>query len=287
MNFNENLIDLPLFTLDQSQVTIGGLLAVLAVLLGTYVATRVADRAINRYLKRHSRGDAEVPGVYTTIIKVIIWFVGLEIALKILGIQLMTLLTAGGFLALGAGFAVKNVVENFLSGGILRAEKTIDCGDVIIVEGKWMVVQHLGIRTVEAITLDGENVLIPNSTVAESIVQNVTYHDRTCRIRVTVGVAYESDLKLVRQTLENTIRRLEWKSKRREPIVYLHEFGDSAVQYIVHVWIDEADHARQAKSDLHEAIWEGLKDADITIAFPQLDVHFDEVNQAPATKTQS
>jgi potassium-dependent mechanosensitive channel len=287
LNFNENLIDLPLFTLDQSQVTIGGLLAVLAVLLATYVATQITDRAINRYLKRHSRGAAEVPGVYATIIKVIIWFVGIEIALKILGIQLMTLLTAGGFLALGAGFAVKNVVENFLSGGIIRAEKTVNCGDVIIVEGQWMAVQHLGIRTVEAITLDGENVLIPNSTVAESIVQNLTYHDRTCRLRVDVGVAYESDLKLVRKTLENTVRQLKWKSEHQKPVVYLHEFGDSAVQYVVHVWIDEADHGRQAKSDLHEAIWWGLKDANITIAFPQLDVHLNEVNQAPASETQS
>ena len=79
-------------------------------------------------------------------------------------------------------------------------------------------------------------------------------------------VAYESDLRQVRETLEGTVENLEWRSQTKRPKVYLHEFADSAVTYHINVWIDDANDARQRSSDLREAVWWALKDKNITIA---------------------
>ena len=270
--------DLPVLTIGETQVMPVAVLAALAVIPITWIVTRFAGRAIDRFFNGHISSHQEKSHNIGILVKVFIWIIGLELALHFLGIRLTSLFAASGFLALGAGFAVKNVVENFLSGGIIRVENSIQVGDMIIVQDRWLTVEHLGIRTAEAVTFDGEMVLIPNTIITESIIQNMTRRDHSCRVKLDVGVAYESDLKLVRKTLEDTVNRQDWMSDKNAPLVYLDSFGDSAVIYKIHVWIHEARHSRRSKSDLYEAIWQALNDAGIIIAFPQLDVHLNRVD---------
>jgi small-conductance mechanosensitive channel len=87
--------------------------------------------------------------------------------------------------ALGAGFAVTNIVENLLSGGIPRVEKPIRPGHVIMVHDKWLFIKRIGMRTTAALTYDGEEVLIPNSTVAQSVVTNLMRENRLLRIQIS------------------------------------------------------------------------------------------------------
>ncbi len=275
---------LPTLTIGSIQITIVALLVALAVVAVTWIFARFAGRAIERFFDGHKSSYQEKSLNIGILVKILIWIIGLELALHFLGIRLSTLFAASAFFALGAGFAIKNVVENFLSGGIIRIENSIRVGDMISVQGKWLTVRHLGARTVEAATFDGEMVLIPNSMIAESIIQNMTRRDHSCRVELDVGVAYECDLKLVRKTLENTVNNLDWTSDMRPPVVYLDAFGDSAVIYKIYVWIAEAGRWRRAKSDLHESIWQALNDAGVTIAFPQLDVHLNRIDESGADK---
>ncbi len=80
---------------------------------------------------------------------------------------------------------------------------------------------------------------------------------------------------LVRRVLEETLHGLEWRSKQHEPTVLMREFGNSSVDFSISVWIDDPWRKYRRLSDLHEAVWFALKEAGVTIAFPQLDVHFD------------
>lgn len=130
-------------------------------------------------------------------------------------------------------------------------------------------------RVTTALSYNGEEILIPNSQIAQSRVINLTRHDRLYRLHINVGVSFKSDLDLVRKTLEQTIDKLEWRSITKDPVLYLDEFGDSSVNYSVCVWIDNANDSRGRKSDLHEAVWRALKEKGITIAFPQRDLHLD------------
>jgi small-conductance mechanosensitive channel len=169
----------------------------------------------------------------------IIWLVGFEIAMHLLGLNLSTVFAASGFLAFGAGFAAKNIVENFLSGIILRVEGTIRPGDVIVINEKWMTVSRIGSRATIADTFDGEEILIPNSTMTQSMVINLTRRDKLYRLQVNVGVAYESDLKKVRQVLEEAVKKIGWHPESQSAGVYLHEFADSSVIYTITIWVQD------------------------------------------------
>ncbi len=273
MDAIDNMLGWQLFNIGDTQTTVSLLLAVVAVVLATMLLARLAGKATTRFFQRLTPKDDKAANTYGIVVKLLVWVIGFEIALHLLGIRLTALFAAGGILALGAGLAAKDVVENFLSGIMIRVERAVQPGDLIIVDGRWLIIRHIGARTIEANTYDGQEVLIPNSMVAQSMISNLTRGNRLHRIQVNVGVAYESDLELVRKTLENMTEKLEWRSTAMKPELYLEEFGSSSVNYSVDVWIDDANDSRSRSSDLHEAVWWSLKEAGIVIAFPQLDLH--------------
>jgi len=133
MDALKNFLAMPMFTIGDTQSTLGTLLATAIVVIATLFIGRLAKKAVQRLLNRFSENESGTVRVSGIVVQLIIWIIGFEIALHLLGIQLTSLFAAGGFLAIGAGFAVKNIAENFISGGILRTEKTIRPGDLIIV----------------------------------------------------------------------------------------------------------------------------------------------------------
>jgi len=267
------ILKIPLFAIGDTQTTVGSLLAVILVGIVTVVTAHYARKAVQKLFGIRHDDETDASRTFGIIAALFVYLIGLEIALHLLGLQLTSVFAAGGFLAVGAGFAAKNIVENFLSGGILRAEKTIRPGDLTIINDRWITIRHIGPRLTTAITYDGEEVLIPNTKIAQAVVVNLTRHDRRHRINTLIGVSYNSDLKLVRRTLEETIDKLEWRSSANDPYFWLTDFGESSVKYKVFVWLDDAGESASRNSDLNEAIWRALKDKGINFAFPQLDVH--------------
>lgn len=284
----EQISVLPLFTIGDTQTTVGVLLAVVGVALATLLVARLARNVVRRSIGKHLEKDDAIQAIGVAA-QLAIWLIGFEIALHLLGIRLSTLFAASGLLALVAGFAAKNIAENFLSGGMLRAEKTIRPGDLLSVNDKWIYIKHIGMRVTVARTFDGDEVLLPNTLIAQSIVVNLTRHDRLHRINARISVSYDSDLTLVRRTLEETVDKLEWRSSNEDPSILLTEFGDSGVNFSISVWIDDAGESRDRSSDLRETIWWALKSNGISMAYPQMDVHLDTplVDAAAKAERQS
>ena len=253
------LLRVRLFTIGDTDTTVGSALAVVAILVVTYLLVRTVRRLAKRHFSRHEIDDDIALHTTAMVLQVVVWLVGIEVVLHLLGIRLATLFATTGFLALGAGLGIKSMVENWLAGIILRVGQTIRPGDIVVVQDRWLHIQKIGPRTTDALTFRNEEVMIPNSNITQQIVTNLTRHDRVYRLEATVGVAYDSDLDVVRKTLETTLSGLEWRSTKREPAVYLTKFGDSSVDYMVHVWIDDVRRTLRPASDLHEAIWWALK----------------------------
>ena len=128
-------------------------------------------------------------------------------------------------------------------------------------------------RTTIVRTKNEADRIIPNAELVQEAISNYTYRDSLHRLETKVGVAYESDLRKVRATLEAVCNGLEWKSAQKQPLVQLFDFGDSAVVFRVLVWIEDPWFSGRLRSELNEAIWWALKDACVVIPFPQLDVH--------------
>jgi small-conductance mechanosensitive channel len=210
--------------------------------------------------------------------------IGFAIAVDQVGIDLTALFAAGALFAVGLGFAMQNIAQNFVSGLILLIERAIKPGDILQVEGEIVRVRRMGIRSTVARTRNDEEIIIPNSILAQSLVKNFTLGDPSYRVRVGVGVSYDSDMRLVRATLERIAAEQGWRLESSEPVILLSEFGNSSVDWEVSVWSDDAWAAPRNASQLREGIWNELKAEGIVIAFPQLDLHFDPPIEAAFSK---
>jgi len=266
----------PLYTIGETQGTVGTALTVVLIILATWWFARLLSKTIMRAFERGGTVDKEAVRPYAKFAKAGVLLVGLGVAFNTLGFRLTAIFAAGGLFAVAIGFAMKNVAENFVSGLIMRLERSIKRGDILKVEGQVVTVKDVGIRFTLASNRDNEDLLIPNSILVQSMVTNRTLRDPLFRLRAPVGVTYSSDMKLVKETLMAAASSITWRSPERDPVVIMRAFGSSSVDWEVSVWVEDPWSVGQYVSELNEAIWWSLKDAGVVIAFPQLDVHFDE-----------
>ena len=257
-------------------ITVMTLVILAAIVLFTFKVAGLVQRTVERGLIKRAAGEEGTAGVVSRLLRYIVLVIGLSVGLNTVGIDLSALFAAGALFAVAIGFAMQNVVANFVSGIILLTERVIKPGDILEVEGQMVRVRDMGIRATLVRTQDDEDLVLPNSTLVQSTVKNFTLEDRLYRLRVSVGVSYSSDLREVRRSLEAAIDAVDWRSRDRDPVLLLSDFGASSVDYEASVWIEDPWNNRTNRSQLREAIWWALKDAEVTIAFPQIDVHFDE-----------
>jgi len=269
------LLDRELLTLAGTPVTIGTIGTALVIVLSAYAISNVIQNAISRAYRSRGIGNEGGLAAIRRLTHYAVVLIGVGVALDTLGVNLAALFAAGAVFAVGLGFAIQNIAQNFVSGVILLLERTIKAGDVLEIDGLVVRVSQLGIRATLVRTRDDEDLIVPNSMLIQSAVKNYTLRDSVYRLRATVGVVYGSDLRLVRETLHRAAEGLSWRLPDRKPLILLLKFGDSSVDFEVSVWINDPWRSRIELSNLQEAIWWALKDAKITIAFPQLDVHFD------------
>jgi small-conductance mechanosensitive channel len=276
------LFDTPLFTISRTPVTLTTVLVLALLLAGTLLVSWIAQRGVRRAFAMRGVADVGTVGIAVRLVNYGIVLVGLGVALQTIGIDLGALFAAGAFFAVAIGFAMQNVAQNFVSGVILLTERTIKPGDVLQVEGRVVRVSRMGLRATVARTRDEEDIIIPNATLVQNTVTNFTLRDDVYRMRATVGVAYESDMRRVRDVLLAAAASLPGQLAEHEPRVLMTEFGDSAVTFEVSIWSNDPWGARVGRSALNEAIWWALRDAGITIPFPQRDVHVVSLPAPPA-----
>ena len=257
MNLN-SAFDTPLFSIGGTEVT-GALLVTAAIIVITTVVLSILLRrwVVRVFEKRGSTHDDTIRS-YGRAAQTLVLVIGFGIALHTIGVNMTSIFAAGGVFALGMGFAVKNIAENLISGVMLRLEHAISPGDVIQIKGDMVKVTHMGARATTARTLDDQDMLIPNSTLIQSIVTNYTLRDPQYRLSIEIEVPRSADLDQVRKTLEETAKNLEWRVPDRDPEVFLESPGDPKVTYQVAVWIDDPWTAPQRRSDLNEAVWRSL-----------------------------
>lgn len=272
----EAFLDHRLLRVGHGTITVGSTLMAIGVVLVTLLISRVLMHAVSKGLTKRGVEHEGTVGAAGSLIRYVVLILGVGLALQTLGIDLSALFAGGAVLAVGIGFALQNITQNFVAGVILLMERSIKPGDVLVVEDEFVRIHELGIRSTVGTTLDGENVLIPNSTLIQTTVKNLTLTDDNYRLKVDVGVSYDSDMKKVRQVLEAVVEAFPDRLPSRLSRVFMSEFGDSSVNFQVTLWTAHPWRAPWDRSRLREDIWAALKKAEITIAYPQLDVHFDQ-----------
>ncbi|MBW1974240.1 MAG: mechanosensitive ion channel [Deltaproteobacteria bacterium] len=212
----------------------------------------------------------------TTISAYVLWFLGVLAALNALGFSGTSLTVAFGALGVGLGFGLQNIFNNFVSGLILLFERPIQVGDVIEMGGIWGEVKKINVRSTVVQTWDNASLIIPNSEFISGRVTNWSFKDMRLRRNIDVGVAYGSDVELVRQTLLEIADRHPGVFKKPEPSVLFLDFGDSALIFRLRVWVTVYD-CIQVETDIRFEIDRLFRERGIEIPFPQRDIHIKSV----------
>ncbi|MFW6035070.1 MAG: mechanosensitive ion channel family protein [Halothermotrichaceae bacterium] len=212
--------------------------------------------------------------------KIILYTAAGFFGLSILGIDLTALTVLGGAVGVGIGFGLQKIVANFISGIIILADKSIKPGDVIQVGGTFGWVDSLNARFVSIITLDGEEYLIPNEDFIVEKVVNLSYSDEYVRIKVPIGISYDSDVKKAMTLVEEATLDVDRIDRLHQPKCHLIGFGDSSIDLELRFWIrDPKNGLAGVKTDVLLNIWEAFKEEDIEIPYPQRDLHLRTTNE--------
>jgi small-conductance mechanosensitive channel len=268
-------LDQVVFTVGDTPITLIRVFAAIAVLAAAWMFSAVLRNGLTRGMRARGVTSEGTLAATNRLMHYAVVIVGIGFALKALGVDISTLFAAGAVFALGLSFAMQNIAQNFVSGVILLLERSIKPGDVLEVEGRIVKVREMGIRATYAKTLDDEIIIVPNSTIVQSTVKSFTLRDTQYRLRTKIGVSYDSDMALVRHTLETTAAAFQARVQSQEPLVMLLEIAESAVVWEVSVWIDDPWRMRRVRSALQESIWSAFRAEGITIAYSQVDVHLD------------
>ncbi len=269
-----------LFTTPGDQViTVSKLVSVIVLVIAGYLLSRLIGYLLGvRLAATRLRPDVAYTikriAFFTLLVGVILT------ALSLLGVPLTAFAFATGAIAIGVGFGAQNIINNFISGWILMAERPIRIDDFIEIDGATGTVELIGTRSTRIRRSDGVHLLVPNSRLLEQTVVNWTLIDDEIRSTVRVGVAYGSPVQRVRELIEEAVAaQPEVKTDPSASVVF-EDFGDNALIFDVYFWCDVGGEKllREIRSEVRFRIDKLFADAGITIAFPQRDVHLDSLS---------
>lgn len=216
---------------------------------------------------------------------------GLYLALTFVGIDLSSLAVLAGAVGVGLGFGLQNIVNNFISGIIILAERPIAIGDRVEVNGVAGQVTRISLRSTVVVTNDNISVIVPNSSFISETVVNWSHGDPKVRINVPVGIAYGSDVEKFRRAMMEVALAQPEVLDEPAPNVFFIGFGESSLDFEVAVWTAEMlRNPKRFRSELNYAIERALRQNGIEIPFPQRDLHIRSgtlpiVQQTPAPPT--
>jgi small-conductance mechanosensitive channel len=257
-----------------------GLLPDLIIALIIFVASVYLAGLVRKLVKNTARirnTDPELRQLLGTVIYWTLLVLGTTAALNQVGFDLTAFLTGLGIVGFTIGFAIQDVSKNFIAGLLLLVQQPFDIGDAIEVAGFGGTVVAVDLRATEMKTFDGRLVQIPNADVFTNAVINYSRADKR-RVEVAVGIAYDSDLDLVRETTLLSAARVEGSLEDPAPFMMFNSFGGSAIECLLYFWVDTNDtDPFTAKDSCIYILNEAFRAADIHIPRPAQDLYlFDD-----------
>jgi len=208
------------------------------------------------------------------LIRVVLVLLGAFWALAIWQVNLTPLFASAGIAGIAVALAAKDTLANFFGGISIFADKTFKAGDYIILEGGQRgEVVEVGIRSTRITTRDDALITIPNSIIAGSKIINESAPIPRYRIRIPVGIAYDSDLEMVEDILLAVLRANPMVLPEPEPRVRYRAFADSAIELELLLWVEDPRLKGLETHRLIKAIHKAFAEKGIVIPFPQRDIH--------------
>lgn len=255
-----------------SNMPLSKIIVMIVMIIAGLIAIKYLMKGINNLLLR-SRLDKSIVQLICTVVRILLWILMIFIVTGTMGINMNSVIALLSVMALAVTLAVQGILSNVAGGAQVISSHPFTVGDYVQIGDKYGTVENIGLVYTLLLTVDNCEVHIPNSKTVASEIINYTARDLR-RLDVKIGLSYETSPAEARAALMELIRNTPGILEDPAPAVYVNEYQDSSICYLMRVWIHAKDYW-DVNFALNEGIWETVKKAGISIPFPQTDVHFD------------
>jgi small-conductance mechanosensitive channel len=241
------------------------------IILMSYLEKNLANRT-------ETKVDNIVFDLLNKFAGVIVYATALVMALDILGVNVMPFIAGAGVAGVAIGFAAKDTLSNLIAGILLIVDRPFEVGDRIEVwtapagSATWGDVIDIGLRATRIRTTDNIVVIIPNNEIMMRDIVNYTAIDSKIRVRVNIGIAYDSDIEKVKQLIVAVAGTVDWVSRTPPPKVVVRNFGESSVDLQLRVWIKDARRRMDTISEITDRVKTEFDRTGIEIPYPKRDI---------------
>lgn len=266
-----------LFVVGDQALTVRKIIIALAILTFGILLSGFFSSQLQKRLLAHLWISTSAAAITSKLLHYTVVLVVIIVAMRLVNIPLTAFTFMGGAIALGVGFGAQKLINNFISGFILMAEQPVKVGDLIMLGDDPGWIEEIGARSTRVRTFANTTILVPNSYFLENNIVNWTHNDNVVRGKITIGVAYGSQTRLVKEALLRTAAEHGEVLKDPQPDVWFADFSDNALVLELYFWVTVTEHigVQTVASDLRFMIDQQFREDNISIAFPQRDVHFD------------
>jgi len=259
------------FSIGQNfKLNVQSILIIIVVFIITSLLLRLIRVAVTRKIKHEDQGK------FITVFSFVKYFIFVILFLVILsnsGVQLTAVFTGAAALLIGVGLALQTFFQDIISGIFILVDQSLNVDDIIEIDGKVGKVISINLRTTKAVTIQNKVLIIPNHLYLTNTLFNWTQNETITRESVSVGVAYGSDVQVVKKLLLQSTENIKGVLHKPAPLVLFNEFGDSSLNFKLVFTVKDSFTMVEVASDLRFEIDILFRENDVTIPFPQRDVH--------------
>jgi len=269
-----NLFKIPIL----ERVFYAALIILLAMPVKDFTSVLLGYLEENFVKKTESKMDDIVFDLLNKFAGIIILAVAVLFALDVLGINVIPLVAGAGVAGIAVGFAAKDTLSNLIAGVLLIIDRPFEIGDRIEVwtaptnSATWGDVIDIGLRATKIKTTDNIVIIIPNNQIMTRDIVNYTTISDDIRVRIPIGVSYDSDIKKAKSLILEVAKTAEWILKDPPPVVVVRQFGESSVDLQLRVWIKDARRRIDTISYMTDHVKEVFDKEGIEIPYPKRDI---------------
>lgn len=246
------------------------------IIISIFLLTKLLLWLIKKTLYRKNRSnefdDANAYAIFQ-IIRYIIWIIAIGFILETIGVKVTVLVAGSAALLVGVGLGLQQTFNDIISGIILLAERSIRINDILEIDGDIIKIEEIGLRTSKGLNRDDISIIIPNSLITTNKVINWSHQNKKTRFSIKVGVAYGSDVDLVLKVLRESALEHPDISNAQFVDSRLIEFNNSSLDFLVLFYSENIFRIEKVKGEIRRIINQKLIENNITIPFPQMDLH--------------
>lgn len=239
------------------------------VLMICLIVKRVALRVLDRGLDR-GHVDQSFHGFIRSGLNIVLWFVTIMIVAEMLGINATSLLALVSIAGLAISLSIQDTLANLAGGLTILATHPFKVGDYVVIGSTSGTIREIGMVYTKLTTVDNRRIAVPNSIVADAEVINYTTEPLR-RVDLVISASYEAPVELVKKTIQGVLYSHDKVLMDPPPFARLNNHGESALEYAVRAWCENADYW-DVYHDLLEQIKEAFDREGISIPYPQMEV---------------